>query len=299
MRQRLATMALEKAVIGAANEYVIDPMCAKFGVDPAYLARGLRFISFSACTKVPVFRLARLCIRRLGRAIETIEAGTRVWAYDTEAFWRLSKVERRLDLHHVGQMTTIEMNGETVTATGNHPFWVIAGENLTDRPAVAELTEEENAFNGAGRWVEARHLRPGDVLLARNGRSVTVRAVSMEKQSLAVYNLTIVDLHAYAVGFFGILVHNGNCAANKAAGDAFRDQVADGLSYEGFDVETEVFKRTPFGKRYIDIEVTKGGRVLGGIEAKYGSSRYLPLQRLKDAWLLKVGNYPVTIVRSR
>jgi hypothetical protein len=65
-------------------------------------------------------------------------------------------------------------------------------------------------------------------------------------------------------------------------------------------VSTEVFKRTPFGARYIDIEVSQGGRVLGGIETKVGSSPYTPLQRLKDIWLdlNTPGGYPVQLVRK-
>lgn len=87
---------------------------------------------------------------------------------------------------------------------------------------------------------------------------------------------------------------------NRAAGNAFRDELAAGLQAEGRQVSTEVFKRTPFGPRYIDIEVSQGGRVLGGIETKVGSSPYTPLQRLKDIWLdfNTHGGYPVQLVRK-
>jgi len=87
-------------------------------------------------------------------------------------------------------------------------------------------------------------------------------------------------------------------AANRIAGNAFRDEIAGALRAEGRGVATEVYKRTPFGKRVIDIEVSQDGRVLGGIETKVGSSRYTPLQRLKDAWLRLVENYPVNVVRD-
>jgi RHS repeat-associated protein len=86
---------------------------------------------------------------------------------------------------------------------------------------------------------------------------------------------------------------------NRAAGNAFRDEVAQGMRMEGRDVATEVYKRTPFGKRYIDIEISLDGKVLGGIETKFGGSRYLPLQRVKDAWLQLVDGYPVNVIRSR
>ena len=87
--------------------------------------------------------------------------------------------------------------------------------------------------------------------------------------------------------------------ANRIAGNAFRDGLAAGLKAEGRQVSTEVFKRTPFGARYIDIEVSQGGKVLGGIEAKVGNSPYTSLQRLKDVLLdtNTPGGYPVQLVR--
>jgi len=84
--------------------------------------------------------------------------------------------------------------------------------------------------------------------------------------------------------------------ANKAAGDAFRDEVAGVLQQAGRQVTKEVVKRTPFGTRVIDIEVSVGGRILGGIETKLGSSPYLPSQQAKDAYL-RVSGYLVNVVR--
>jgi RHS repeat-associated protein len=86
---------------------------------------------------------------------------------------------------------------------------------------------------------------------------------------------------------------------NRNAGNAFRDEIAGALEAEGRQVATEIYKKTPFGPRIIDIEVSNGGRVLGGIETKVGSSRYNPLQRIKDIWLdtNTPGGYPVQEVR--
>jgi hypothetical protein len=87
--------------------------------------------------------------------------------------------------------------------------------------------------------------------------------------------------------------------ANRAAGNLFRDQLADALRAEGRTVYTEVFKKTPFGPRYMDLDVWLDGVNLGGIEAKVGGSRYHTLQRLKDAWLGAQKNpYPVQLVRK-
>lgn len=70
------------------------------------------------------------------------------------------------------------------------------------------------------------------------------------------------------------------------------------LRNQGFDVQTEVVKQTPFGRRVIDIEVGKNGEIMGGIETKFGGSRYLPSQRAKDEWLRQNG-YPVNLIRNK
>jgi hypothetical protein len=86
---------------------------------------------------------------------------------------------------------------------------------------------------------------------------------------------------------------------NRAVGNAFRDEMAGLLQQAGKDVQTEVYKKTPFGSRTIDIEVSQGGKVLGGVETKTGGSRYTPSQRAKDTWLKKAEGYPVTVVRDK
>jgi hypothetical protein len=86
--------------------------------------------------------------------------------------------------------------------------------------------------------------------------------------------------------------------ANRTAGNAFRDEIAEALRSEGREVATEVYKSTPFGRRFIDIEVSQNGQVLGGIETKLGGSRYTPAQRAKDAWLWLTERYRVDVVRG-
>jgi hypothetical protein len=113
------------------------------------------------------------------------------------------------------------------------------------------------------------------------------------------------------VGACGAVVHNSPCSeaaeqagkaarlqANKAAGDAFRDQIADELRRAGKDVATEVRMNTPLGPRVIDVEVRVDGVGIGGIEAKSGGARRGPRQRAKDEWLRENG-YPVHEVRNR
>jgi hypothetical protein len=83
----------------------------------------------------------------------------------------------------------------------------------------------------------------------------------------------------------------------KEAGDKFRDEMADTFKQAGYDVEKEVPKDTPFGPRVIDIEVSKNGKVLGGVETKLPNARYRADQRSKDEWLRAEEDYPVHVVR--
>ncbi|WP_221887776.1 RHS repeat domain-containing protein [Chitinophaga polysaccharea] len=92
--------------------------------------------------------------------------------------------------------------------------------------------------------------------------------------------------------------------ANRLAGNAFRDELAAALEAEGRTVVKEVYKKTPFGKRFIDLDVWTapaefGGKNLGGIEAKASmSARYRASQRAKDLWLLVTEKYRVDVVRK-
>jgi hypothetical protein len=85
---------------------------------------------------------------------------------------------------------------------------------------------------------------------------------------------------------------------NQAAGNEFRDQVAQQFTDAGYGVTTEVPHWTPFGWRVTDIEVTSpDGDLLGGIETKLGNSPYTAAQQAKDAWLAQQG-YPTSLVRG-
>ena len=88
--------------------------------------------------------------------------------------------------------------------------------------------------------------------------------------------------------------------ANKAAGDAFRDEVADALEKAGRVVKKENAVDTPLGRRVIDIEVRDAnGNVVGGVETKVGNSRYKASQRAKDAYLRIFRKYIVHVIRRR
>jgi hypothetical protein len=88
-------------------------------------------------------------------------------------------------------------------------------------------------------------------------------------------------------------------AQNRLAGNNFRNEIVNLLRQAGFKVNIEVFKPTPLGARYIDIEVyTAAGKLLGGIETKLGTSQKTIGQVAKDLYLWIVHNYRVDVVRG-
>ena len=88
-------------------------------------------------------------------------------------------------------------------------------------------------------------------------------------------------------------------AANKEAGDLFRDEIAEIFRKAGYYVRLEVTKQTMFGRRVIDIEISRGGVILGGIETKWGLARYNASQQAKDAYLRLFKDYIVQVVRPQ
>ncbi|GAA3437928.1 polymorphic toxin-type HINT domain-containing protein [Kutzneria kofuensis] len=85
-------------------------------------------------------------------------------------------------------------NGEagSVSATDNHPFWVV----------------------DLNQWVDAGKLKAGEHLLAEDGHSVVVTELHRHDEITRVYNLTVDTLHTYYVfvGTDELLVHNGGGA---------------------------------------------------------------------------------------
>ena len=143
------------------------------------------------------------------RSIEEVDAGTSVFSFDwSSGEWVLARVQSRQSILYEGEMVAIDAGSITVNATGNHPFYVLRGENLGSRPEPLDVPEEERQTTAEGRWVEARDLRAGDVLMSKGGDGVTITGLSSRHRSLEVYNLAVDAHHNYAIDQAGILVHN-------------------------------------------------------------------------------------------
>jgi hypothetical protein len=87
---------------------------------------------------------------------------------------------------------------------------VIEGEDLPARP-IGNDGFDDPPGRTPGQWVAMGALRVGDVVLTREGRTTRVQAVETHPAAVAVYHFLVEDLHCYAVGADGVLVHNANC----------------------------------------------------------------------------------------
>jgi hypothetical protein len=163
-------------------------------------------------TLLPVAQASQAVPRLKTKPIETIQPGEKVWACDpTTGAWSAREVLQRFEHDYNGDMVALTVAGERIEATGNHPFWVVSGDGLDSRPAAQHVPAAEQQLawmSGKGRWVDARHLQPGDVLLIRNGQMATVEQTQARQAEQKVYNLQVADVHTYAVTDAGVVVHN-------------------------------------------------------------------------------------------
>ena len=125
--------------------------------------------------------------------IEEIEVGDKVLSENELTGEVAVKTVTETYVNETDELIHIGVNGETISATPSHPFYV-------DKLG----------------WTLARSLRAGDVLVLSNGELVTVEWVQHEilESPIRVYNFEVENFHTYFVGENGIFVHNG-CGDNS------------------------------------------------------------------------------------
>ena len=120
-------------------------------------------------------------------AIETIQAGDLVWAWDEETGEVALKEVVETYVNETDELVHVFVNGEEIVTTPGHPF-----------------------YSPVKGWTDAVHLRAGDILVLVNGEYVVVEKVQHEilEAPVTVYNFQVEDYHTYFVTDTGILVHN-------------------------------------------------------------------------------------------
>ena len=183
------------------------------------------------------------------RPMSQIGAGERVWACDfVNGVWRLCRVECRHDANYDGPLVTLHADVGQVTAMAYHPFWVIQGDDLVSRATPRHVgPDEDQGGLLLGRWVNSHDLREGDVIFLKGHGPVTVRRVMQRHEQTPVCNLTVEELHTFAVGEMQVLVHNASGTGGMPQIGKEIGRGAEGVVYENLDQPGTVVKE--FNKR--------------------------------------------------
>jgi hypothetical protein len=127
------------------------------------------------------------------KAIEEIEAGDYVWAWDEKTEEVALKQVVETYVNETSELVHVFVKGEEIITTPSHPF-----------------------YSPVKGWTDAVHLRAGDILVLVNGEYVVVEKVQYEilESPITVYNFQVADYHTYYVSNTGVLVHN-SCNHNN------------------------------------------------------------------------------------
>ncbi|MEM6469657.1 MAG: DUF6531 domain-containing protein [Planctomycetota bacterium] len=162
------------------------------------------------------------------RPIETIKAGELVYTFDFEnGEWVLRPVTETHVSEYEGALVTIKTDQGEVTATAYHPFWVVEGHDLENRPRPKGLKDDEDeGLSLKGRWVNSHDLFAGDVVYRRaEGGIIATEVRQSFHRSVRVHNLSVYRMPSFFTGPNSLLVHNtpgceatsGNAGAKTAS----------------------------------------------------------------------------------
>lgn len=128
------------------------------------------------------------------RNIQDLLIGDKVWAFSEESHsFQLQDIVHLIQRE--GEYLLIDItldNGEVISTTDNHPFYVKIGDRW--------------------EWIEAGELQPQSILLDKEGSEQSVDIIERSPFQGRVFNLTIKNDHTFIVGQSGVITHNaGRC----------------------------------------------------------------------------------------
>jgi hypothetical protein len=146
---------------------------------------------------------------------------------------------RLLTIAYRNDVTGVE---ESVTCTGEHPFFVSGREELSREPGsgqayldaeTALLTQPEVTVTELrhGSFIPADGLAIGDTLVLADGNEATITSIeeqsAAEGEAFTTFNFAVDGDHTYFVGESGVWVHNTGNVCDEAF-DLFAKRVANG-----------------------------------------------------------------------
>lgn len=130
--------------------------------------------------------------------IENITTNTMVYSFDPDTFEVSEKQVEDVFVKESSKLINIEVDGETIKTTPDHPFYV--------------------PQKGFTRAIE---LRAGDELYTVNGEYVVIEKIQHEilEAPVKVFNFRVADYHTYYVGNNRIGTHNLTCESSSSIED--------------------------------------------------------------------------------
>ncbi len=125
------------------------------------------------------------------KAIETIQVGDSVWAWDEETGEVHLKLVTATMQKEVDATVLIELEGETIETTAEHPIYTQEG------------------------WKDAADLTTQDQIKTKDHGWLTIHAIKFLYETKKVYNFEVADWHTYFVGAWAWLVHNAKVCASS------------------------------------------------------------------------------------
>ena len=195
------------------------------------------------------------------KPIEKIKEGEEVYSWDVRSStWVLQRVDNTSVHSYRGDVVTVHMGGSQIKTTGNHPFWVVKGIQLESRPSARDVSEKDRTAAEGGRWVEARDLQIGDILISRVRGEIPIDRIETTYEDATVYNLTVPRLNTYSVQGPGIAVHN---KGGKEESDEEPEQKpGEELRHAKFQITVKSWSASPsYLEKLKDMSITKAYQI--------------------------------------
>ena len=231
-----------------------DKETLKVGISSGVMAGGTQFIG-QKLGWIQCFIAGTLVATETGYVtIENIKAGDLVWAHDPETGETALKPVVQTFRNETTEWIHVTVNGETLTCTPEHPFYV---------PKKG--------------WTSAVDLRAGDILVMLNGEYVVIEQVQHEllETSETTYNFEVKGFHTYYVGNTEVLVHNkcGDGPWKTVTESPSAVNTTKGLSSNQYQqYENTLTKLAKGDHSGLNIHVSKGGYYSADI-AGFGKGR--------------------------
>ncbi len=139
-------------------------------------------------------------------AIENIAIGDMVWSYDYKTGEKSLKPVTATTVRETNKIITLEIGGERIVTTPEHPFYVV----------------NDDKYDG---YVAAKYLSVGDCIQTADGGYLEITAIEQKTldEPITVYNFTVDDNHSYYVGENELLAHNVSCESLNGRSNICKD----------------------------------------------------------------------------